>query len=469
MLPSFLTGVVLALGQPPPLVPEDAPVPSPLPLPALPGEAESASAQLPGEETPEPLEVPATLLPTVGPAHGVVEATPGAPVLPERWWLMREVQGTWLGALLDDNRLYLNGWVQTSFTASTDAVSNQPMVWNDRANEFLLQQSWVRLGRRVVTSGTTEPTFGFQADFLIGSDYRFTLPRGLWNSQLLNSTGANNLYGIDAIQHYVSLYIPTLFQGVEFRLGRLYTPVTALESLEGVTNPLLSRSYMFNYDPFTHCGLAAYVTFNREWSAMLMLANGNDVYFGDPSEELRFVGSLKWTAPDGRNILQYDTSMGRGKFVTAFPFSSPTVGALANDPEGKDNLNVPFDGLWTHVFSPRLTYNVEGLFGYQTNVPGIARPNGYGTATWASVMHYVFYTIAPQWSAVFRFENFDDFQGQRTGFEGLYTEATGALIYRPYKGVQIRQELRYDYNAESAPFEGKHQLFTAATDLIVRW
>jgi hypothetical protein len=350
MIPSLLLGVGLTMVQPALLLPEEAAggVPAgdsstlpalPLPMSLIEGEPAAEDEQLlegvAEAAAPVPLEIPAPLLPAVEAAHGVVPAPPPAPPLPPRWFLMRELQGTWLGALLDDNRLYLTGWVQMSFTASTDAVSNQPMVFNDRANEFLLQQSWVRLGRSVVTSGTTEPTIGFQVDFLMGSDYRFTLDRGLWNSQLLNSTGANNLYGIDAIQHYVSLYVPTLFRGVEFRLGRLYTPVTALESLEGVSNPLLSRSYMFNYDPFTHCGLAAYVTFSPEWSAMLMLANGNDVYFGDPSEELRFVGSLKWTQPGGRNVLQHDTSMGRGKFVTAATSSSTTprwAGASSSPP-----------------------------------------------------------------------------------------------------------------------------------------
>jgi hypothetical protein len=416
---------------------------------------------------PEPLtlQVEAPAPPKVAPAA----QAPTASAAPDRWFLMRQLQGTWPGAVLDDNRLSVSGWFQGSFTASTDALSNQPMTWNDRANEFLLQQAWVRVARRIVASGTAEPTFGFEIDVLSGSDYRFTLPRGLFNSQLLNSTGASNLYGVDPIQHYVSVNVPTLFQGVEFRLGRVYTPVCPFESLEGVTNPLLSRSYMFNFDPFTHCGLGAYITFNSEWYAILMLTNGNDIYFGTQGEELRFVGTLKWTQPGGgRNVLEFDASVGRGKLVTAFPFNSPTTGALANEPMGQNNLNV-FDVAWTHLFSPVLTYNLCGLFGYQTNVPGIARPNNYGTATWTSVLQYLTYTLSPQWSAVLRAEAFDDFQGQRTGFTGVYLAATGALVFKPRKDVQVRQELRYDYNPESAAFEGKHQLFTAATDIIFRW
>jgi hypothetical protein len=49
---------------------------------------------------------------------------------------MRELQGTWLGAALDDHRVYVTGWFQLSFTPSTDAASNQPMLRNDRVNPW---------------------------------------------------------------------------------------------------------------------------------------------------------------------------------------------------------------------------------------------------------------------------------------------------------------------------------------------
>ena len=50
----------------------------------------------------------------------------------------------------------------------------------------------------------------------------------------------------------------------EYRLGRVYTLI-CIASLEGATNLLLSLSYTFNFGLFTHCGLAAYITFSSEW------------------------------------------------------------------------------------------------------------------------------------------------------------------------------------------------------------
>ena len=425
------------------------------------------------ETAPVPMVIAAPALGPPQPFTGgeITSAVAGQPaVLPERWWLMKQTQGTWLGALLDDNRLFLSGWIEQAYTASSAKVSNYPVIFNDRANEYLLQQAWVRIGRKLVTLGTTDPSWGFQIDVINGSDYRWTLSRGLFNSQLDNSTGAQNLYGVDPVQHYLSLYVPTFFRGVEFRLGRFYSPLN-FDSIEGVSTPLLSRAYAFENSPFTMCGLGAYVTFNSAWTGVFLLVNGNDVYFGDPSEELRFAGNVKWTQTGGRNIVQYGMSLGRGKFNPAYPTPpQQTTVALATEPYGRNNFNT-FDFLFTHVFNSSLSYNLEIMYGYQYNVPQaslpIADPSGF--TNWLSVLHYFFYDVNPRLRLIGRWEDFDDFQGQRTGFAGLYNAVTGGFLYRLNPSTWLRPEVRYDYNFESTSFEGKHGLFTAAIDTIVRW
>jgi hypothetical protein len=66
-------------------------------------------------------------------------------------------------------------------------------------------------------------------------------------------------------------------------------------------------------------------------------------------------------------------------------------------------------------------------------------------------------------------ETFDDFNGQRSGFPGLYTAVTGGLQFRLLPGLLIRPEVRFDYNGQGRPFEGEHGLLTAGSDFIVRW
>ena len=72
-------------------------------------------------------------------------------------------------------------------------------------------------------------------------------------------------------------------------------------------------------------------------------------------------------------------------------------------------------------------------------------------------------------SATTRVEFFNDPQGQRTGFEGLYTTVTAGLTFKPIKDVWLRPEVRYDCNDQTRPFEGHHSLFTAAFDMLLRW
>jgi len=84
-------------------------------------------------------------------------------------------------------------------------------------------------------------------------------------------------------------------------------------------------------------------------------------------------------------------------------------------------------------------------------------------------VNYLTYAFTPRLSGTTRLELFDDEQGQRTGFAGLYTALTAGLSFRPHKDVIFRPEVRYDYNEEPRPFDGKHGLFTAAADLILRW
>jgi hypothetical protein len=173
--------------------------------------------------------------------------------------------------------------------------------------------------------------------------------------------------------------------------------------------------------------------------------------------------------------MQLGWSFGRGKFNTGAPFS-PAIVALAQEPAGHNNANF-IDLVYTHVFNPVITYANGSMYAWQTGVPanvpgGIVRSGPdltAGTAHWPSSVQYLRFTLTPRLSSILRFETFDDFNGQRTGFPGLYETPTAGIQLRLFEGIVIRPELRYDYNVQSRPFEGKHYLLTAASDLIIRW
>ena len=364
----------------------------------------------------------------------------------DRWFFMKLLQGTWEGSLLDGNRMQVSGWSDVSYTVGTDRHSNLPLGFNYIPYDLDLQQNWLRIERSVVTSGTTEPTFGFRWDTILpGTDYRFTTARGLFSNQLTANNGQPNRYGIDPIQFYGEAYIPTIGRGMDIKIGRFFAQY-GVESNDAVSNALFSHAYTFIYDPFTHTGLLTTIKLTDVWSVQAGIVLGSDNFI-DVVDNPTFIGSVKWAPSTARDSVLFSVILGNGRFDQTHDFHNPEV----------------FDLVWTHKINSRLNYTLEGLYGFTNNVPDI------GFANWLGVPNYLTYTLTPRLSTTSRLELFDDFQGQRTGFKGLYAACTTGLSFSPRKAIVIRPELRYDYNIESRPFENKHGLFTAATDIIFRW
>jgi hypothetical protein len=358
---------------------------------------------------------------------------------------MRALQGTWYGAQLDDDRLRVSGWAEGAFTASTDRRDQLPMGFNYLANQFMLQQNWLRVERTIDDRATT-PTWGFRSDTILpGTDYRFTLARGIFNGQLAADHGNPNLYGIDPIQFYGEAYFPRVGRGLDVKVGRFFAQY-GVESNDTTQNPFVSRAYTFLYDPFTHTGLLTTLKLSDAWSVQNGLVTGSDVFI-DPAANPTYIGSAKWAPPDGAASALFSVILGGGRFDRRHDFHNPEV----------------FDLVLTRKLSDRLTWTAEGLYGFTTNVPGA------GFANWFGVINYLGYQLDRRWTANARLEFFDDAQGQRTGSRGLYTGATAGVTYKPAPYLWLRPEVRYDNNADSRPFEGKANLYTAAADVDVRW
>jgi len=393
-----------------------------------------------------------SLEPAVASLQAQAPANPDAPTsappaepATDEWLLMRSLRGTSLGSFLADNRIQIYGWTDMSFTGSTDRSTNLPLGFNYLANNFLLDQNWLRIDQPVDTN-SSDPSFGFRSDTILpGSDYRFTLARGLFSGQLTDDHGGPNLYGIDPIQFYGEAYFPSVAQGMDVKIGHFFSQY-GVETTDTINTPLFSHAYTDLYDPFTHTGILTTTKLSDAWTVQAGLVTGSDVFI-DPAATPTFIGSVKWTSKDQSDSVLFNVILGSGRYLQAYNHDNPEV----------------LDLVYTHKFSDKLTYNFESLFGLTTDVPNI------GTATWIGFPNYLIYEFSPRLSGTTRLEFFDDEQGQRTGFAGLYTALTAGLSFKPWKWIVVRPELRYDYNADSRPFEDKHSLFTVATDVILRW
>lgn len=470
-------------------------VPAQLPMMTLPG----AATPIPGrvQTLPTSQGGGATTMPTMPPMTGTMP--PAAPAAngngggdcktceepaekepAEKGHFMKMLEGTALGCMMERKGITVDGWTAMSYTYSNRTAPALPVTWNDRTNRFLLQQHWVNIGKNLDTE-SKELDWGWKVAFLGGTDYRYTVVRGLLDDQLKNTRPSvsepngfqQNLYGVDIPLFYLNAWLPNVFEGTEVAVGRMFTPF-GYESVMAPSTPLMSRSYAFNWaPPFFHTGVMVAPKFNDNWSGKYMIVNGNDVFF-DGSDEWRFVGATTWAQDD--TSITFGMSLGRGRFNANRPTPpTQTTLGLAFEPAGRNNINV-FDLLLTQKLSDDLSYALELIYGYQTNVPAAAAGAGgtnwggvSGTAHWGSVVNYLTYNFSEQLSGVFRQELFYDAQGQRTGFEGLYCASTVGLQFKPCDSVIFRPEVRYDRNHYSNPFRGNNNIFTAGADLIFKW
>lgn len=356
---------------------------------------------------------------------------------PESGLLQKALQPTAVGAWLDANRIRVGGWTNGSFTGSTVTGNQLPYGFNYLGNEFLLQQNWLRIDRPV-DRDAGEVDLGFRFDTILpGSDYRFTLARGLWDDQ----TGR---YGIDPVQFYAELYLPEVAQGLSVKVGRFFAPY-GVESIAAPDSPLGSRSYSFIYNPFTQTGVLANLKLSNEWSLKGGVVTGNDVFL-DPASSTTFVGGFTWTPDRGETTVDFTTLLGDGRFDQRENFHNPQV----------------FDVVVSRKLGEKTTWKLETLYGFTNDVPTL------GYAHWFGITNYLIHEWDKKLSTTARLEFFDDIQGQRTGTRGLYTAGTVGVAYKPTEWLWLRPEVRLDHN-DNRPFAGKATLFTATLDVIVNW
>jgi Putative beta-barrel porin-2, OmpL-like. bbp2 len=454
-LAGLLLAPALTLAQAP-IVPVDAPVipkstlpisavPQPMPrdLPAVPAPKmmpiNTQSAPL--TPAPAPVAAPAVTMPEPAPAASCDK--PEEEKKEEERFLIEKALGkTCHGQKLLDNGWRIYGWTQGSYTTGSGDRSNLPVPFIDRNNEFSMMQNWLHVEKTIDTSKKEFQVGGVVDAILPGTDSRFTLARGLFDQQ--NRDG--RLYGFDLFQAYADIFLPDFgANGTTMRVGKFAT-FLEYEVVQGISNPFLSRSYLFQYNPFTHTGVNFLTQLNDNWSMQNGVVLGADNFI-DPAVRTTYIGQLKYAPKDG------DTTVAFGTMITRPDYNSYEEFAFYN----VYNLQV------THKFNDKLNYVLDASFSHIDKAPGL------GHANWFGVVQYLSYALTDKVTTNFRTELFNDTNGFRTGTETLYSGTTLGLTWKPTPWLYIMPEARYDYATKGSPFAGKRDLFTASIGSIIRW
>jgi hypothetical protein len=434
MFTSFLLGASLASGQPPVVdIPHPLPgvttVGQPAQLPAAP-----AIVVQPPKNDPAPAPNPADIQ---------VKSDPEEPHA-TKYLLQRSIAETRLGQLLDQNGFVIQGWTQGSYNVSTASNSNAPVYMIDKANQFMLNQNYLHIEKTLDTS-KKEFQLGFVTDWILpGQDARTTVVRGLWYDQVTNGTR----YPIDPFQFYAQAFLPGIGDGTTVKVGRFATHV-GYELVQAPDTPFVSRSYMFQYNPFTHTGIWATTSLGDNWTVGYGASTGTDTFIDQRTNRLTFLGQLKWAPKEGKTSVALNVVVTDPSYIAAENFQVYNF----------------YNLVMTHKFNDKLTYVLDAGYTHMNDYPA----GSSGTVQWYGAANYFIYNINDKVTSTLRAEVFNDQEGARTGFAGLYTEVTYGLAFKVADGLIVRPSVRYDNNSKTEVWEGNQNLLTGTLDVIIRW
>lgn len=394
---------------------------------------------------------------------------------PDRWLLMKALQGTWPGWLLDSQHTQVYGWVQQGFAANIDSPRDRinfgaNLDW--RSNDYRLNQLYFVCENPLEHEG--KPNVGHRVDFLVGHDAPFFVANGLFSDftgfDATSGVGVDgpdsfrqvNRVGIDLPQFYLDAAIPRLLteKGTDVRAGKFYT-LMGREVYPAADTDFYSRTYENIYGtPFTHTGILTTLHATRTFDVVAGVVRGWDV-FEDNNNSPSFHGAFVWNSPDKRY-----------NWFTAW-ITGP------EQPDNNQNYRTLTSSYVTAKFGSQSQWvlSTGGHYAYEANAAVDPETGSQQDAQWYAYSAHLFYTINPRLRLGMRSEWFRDNDGTRTaqlkrpGFRASFYDLTMGVRYMPYPNVQIRPEVRWDWTPDARPYNDltdKFQ-FTAAFDVIWRF
>ncbi|PSL46383.1 putative OmpL-like beta-barrel porin-2 [Chitinophaga niastensis] len=374
-----------------------------------------------------------------------------------------------LGLAKQKSRIKIYGWVGIGGNFSTSRNSNAPTSYNIVPNSIVLDQIILRVERQPNTVQTDHVDWGFLVDNIYGTDYRYTIAKGIVSDQLLKS---NHLYGYDPTQVYGLLYIPKVAQGLLIKVGRFISP-SDIEAQWAPDNYMYSHSLMFTVDPYTFTGAQATLRINQYWQVELGVHAGNDVAPWSNSANVNGLAMVRWVSKNNNNSIYAGiNSLGNGKYTNEHDNLQMVVSTWGHRFSSKVHMMTELYYIWqkdaamggTPIYGPGKPYYMGTGIG--TIVPGISAAVG-------AVNYFQIQLSAEKDYISVRNDFLNDPQGNRTGFATAYSSHTIGWVHHFNNLIRIRPEVRYEraYDKGATPYDNgtKKDQVTGAMDLIVRF
>jgi hypothetical protein len=374
---------------------------------------------------------------------------------------------------LDEKWIDYTGTIDFGYTfgfSSPLSSSNLPVGFNDRADEFQMNQLYLILNSKKWVSGNEKWKLAGRADLLYGTDHFYTTALGLetnldgspnWNRvdltniKRLNVTGAAPYYGLALPQAYLDLETP-LMAGMNLRLGHFYSPL-GTESVMAKENFFYSHTYNRIYSkPFTHTGLLASTSILNGLNVSAGFTRGWD-NFEDADDDLSVLAGIGFDLEGHSFALNLHTG---------------------DDHRYVDDAGIPQAGnvtVTTLQYSRQLgekgTYILQGDLGYGEAMQTHGTTGTLSEARWYGITNYLIYDYNNEVSGGIRVEWFRDQDNARVlGIAvdedvngGNYVDITAGLNLRPNDRWVLRSEVRWDWSDVTSDIYGVDGMFNGQT------
>jgi Putative beta-barrel porin-2, OmpL-like. bbp2 len=375
------------------------------------------------------------------------------PQEPDPWDMSNYCDWTMCREFWEQSKLpqgpFAAAWLEQGFTWNPDSPANRfnlPVTFNDRSNEYQMNQFYAVFGREACDSGCDWDA-GCRLDLLYGTDYFYTTALGLetyndgsqkWNSSNGPRAGGNAaLYGLAMPQLYAEINAPVAY-GLNIKAGHFYS-ILNYESVMAPENFFYSHSYSFQYgEPKTFTGLLGDLQVTRNWSAQAGITRGWDAW-ENPNDDASFLGGVGWTSRDRWSNIRF---------------------AITTGPDTQQGANdlTAYSLIYTQRINRCLTYALEQNFGSEEN--GAIVDDQFVDADWYGLTQYLTYCVDRQTQVGARFEWFHDSKNARVlaiPIEGSaghdFYELTLGVNHRPLccERWELKSELRWDWSNVDFP------------------
>ncbi|MCL2117106.1 MAG: porin [Planctomycetaceae bacterium] len=373
---------------------------------------------------------------------------------------------------------FVTGWLDQGFTYNTDkprSRTNGPLKFNDRSNEYQLNQIYLSMGRSVANSGCSWDVGG-RVDLLYGSDYLWTSAIGLethttyasglssedpsalpsqWNSNDgPRAGGTASRFGLAMPQLYAEMYIP-VHCGLNIKAGHFYS-IMGYESVMSPQNFFYSHSYTMMYgQPMTHTGILFSQRLTHRLTGIFGVTRGWDTW-EDPNGKLSYLAGFRWNSWDRRTEFSWVAASGNETVTDKF-------GGTGNST--KDAIRSHYSMVLSHQLTPRLKLVAQHDLGYEKYAAyeSIDYIPQFVNGHWYSVSGYAFYQLTEKLTFGIRGEWFRDVNSGRIYRDypirtvdnrtttqltdgSDYSQVTVGLNWKPYNCLVIRPEARWDWS-----------------------